>query len=122
MKRILVVDDMLSIRSLIIAVLHSLGHYTVEEATNGATALQKMKSQGYDLVISDWNMPEMSGIELLRAVRNDEVLKAIPVILLTAETTKENIRYATSLGINGYIAKPFTPDTLIKSLKKILSE
>lgn len=118
MKRILIVDDMGSIRSLIKAVIHSFGRYIVEEASNGVSALQKLKSERYDLVISDWNMPEMSGIELLRTIRNDESLKSIPVVLLTAESKKENIQEAVSLGINGYIAKPFSPDSLITSLKR----
>ena len=120
MKRILIVDDMASIRSLIKAVIYSFGKYIVEEATNGASALQKLKLEKYDLVISDWNMPEMSGIELLRAIRSDEALKETPVVLLTAETKKENIQEAVSLGINGYIAKPFTPDSLITSLKRVI--
>ncbi len=120
MKRILVVDDMSSIRTLIKAVIQSIGSYIVDEASNGELAFQRMKLHNYDLIISDWNMPEMSGIELLRAIRNDENLKTTPVILLTAETTKENIMDAISQGINGYIVKPFTPDSLITSLRKIL--
>jgi two-component system chemotaxis response regulator CheY len=119
-KRILVVDDMSSLRSLIKAVINDLGSYTVDEASNGVVALQKLKQQHYDLVISDWNMPMMSGIELLGAIRNDDALKTIPVIMLTAETTKDNIQKAVSLGINGYITKPFTPELLISSLKRLM--
>lgn len=119
-KHALVVDDLSSLRSLIKAVINDLGSYTVDEASNGVVALQKLKQQPYDLVISDWNMPEMSGIELLGAIRNDDALKTIPVIMLTAETTKDNVQAAVSLGINGYISKPFTPEQLISSLKRLM--
>lgn len=120
MRQILIVDDMSSIRSLIKGIVQSLGNFDVDEASSGVSALQKMQTRRYDLLISDWNMPEMSGIELLKTIRQDESLKTTPVILLTAEVTKENIREAVSLGINGYIVKPFTPDSLITSLKKII--
>lgn len=120
MKRVLVVDDLSSLRSLIKAVIKDLGAYAVDEASNGVVALQKLKQQRYDLVISDWNMPMMSGIELLGAIRNDDALKTIPVIMLTAGTTKDNVQNAVSLGINGYITKPFTPEQLISSLKRLM--
>lgn len=120
MKHVLVVDDLSSLRSLIKAVINDLGSYTVDEASNGAIALQKLKQKRYDLVISDWNMPIMSGIELLGTIRNDDALKAIPVIMLTAETTKANVQNAVALGISGYITKPFTAEQLISSLKRLM--
>lgn len=116
-KRILIVDDFSSIRSLIKVVVNTLRPSEVVEAGDGAIALAKLKQQPFDLVITDWNMPNMSGLQLLEAIRGDEVLKAIPVILLTAETTKENIGDAVRLGVNGYIAKPFTPEKLLAALK-----
>lgn len=117
MKRILIVDDFSSIRSLIKAVVNELRRSEVVEAADGVIALAKLKQQAFDLVITDWNMPNMSGIQLLEAMRADETLKAIPVILLTAETTKENIGEAVKFGVNGYVAKPFTPDKLMAALK-----
>ncbi|MBA4381008.1 MAG: response regulator [Sideroxydans sp.] len=117
-KRILIVDDYSSIRSLIKVVIHQLGNSEVVEASDGLAALAKLKQQSFDLVVTDWNMPNMSGIELLAAIRADEVLKAIPVILLTAETTKENISEAVKLGVNGYVAKPFTPEKLQSTLSE----
>ena len=119
MKRILVVDDSPSIRYIIKTMINKLGFYEVNDAPNGETALRKLKLHRYHLVISDWNMPRMSGIELLNAIRNDDELKAIPVIMVTAEATKDNVETAAALGINGYITKPFTPakmDALLKSL------
>jgi two-component system, chemotaxis family, chemotaxis protein CheY len=119
LKRILVVDDSPSIRYIIKTMINKLGSYDVNDAPNGMTALRKLKLHHYDLVISDWNMPQMSGIELLSAMRNDDALKAIPVIMVTAEATKDNVEAAATLGINGYITKPFTPaklDSLLRSL------
>jgi len=103
---------------LIKVVIHQLGNSEVVEASDGVAALAKLKQQSFDLVVTDWNMPNMSGIELLAAIRADEVLKAIPVILLTAETTKENISEAVKLGVNGYVAKPFTPEKLQSTLSE----
>ncbi len=119
MKRILVVDDSPSIRHIIKAVIFELGAYEVTDAPNGETALEKLRLLPYDLIISDWNMPRMSGIQLLEEVRKDDALKHIPVIMVTAEATRGNIEAAAALGINGYVTKPFTPaklDSLLKSL------
>lgn len=119
MKRILVVDDSPSVRYVIKTMIYDLGAYEVTDVPNGETALRKLKLLRYDLVISDWNMPRMSGIQLLEEMRKDDALKHIPVIMVTAEATRDNVETAAHLGINGYITKPFTPaklDSLLKSL------
>jgi two-component system, chemotaxis family, chemotaxis protein CheY len=119
LKRILVVDDSPSIRYIIKTMINELGTYDINDAPNGETALRKLRLLPYDLVISDWNMPRMSGIELLGEMRKDDALKKIPVIMVTAEATKDNVETAAALGINGYITKPFTPakmDALLKTL------
>jgi len=92
----------------------------VDEADDGAMALQKLRSGVFDFVISDWNMPNMTGIELLRAVRADPALKHLPVLIITAEAKKENIIEAAQSGASGYIVKPFTAATLDEKLTKIL--
>ena len=122
MKRILIVDDMGAIRSVIRTVLKSIGDFQIDEAVNGEDGLSKIRMLRPDVVISDWNMPKMSGLEMLTAIRGDQTIKTIPVIMLTAEGTKSNVQEAASAGVNGYILKPFTPDKLETALTTILKK
>ena len=110
--RILVVDDFSTMRRIVRNLLKELGYTNADEAEDGTKALQKLKNERFDFVISDWNMPSMTGIELLRAIRGDEALKHLPVLMITAEARKENIIEAAQAGANGYIVKPFTAATL----------
>ncbi|MFN9128353.1 MAG: response regulator, partial [bacterium] len=100
--------------------LKELGFSNVEEAEDGVVALAKLKNGGFDFVISDWNMPNMTGIDLLRAIRADAGLSTLPVLMITAEAKKENIIEAAQAKANGYIVKPFTAAVLDEKLNKIL--
>ena len=117
--RFLVVDDFSTMRRIVRNLLKELGFMNVDEADDGAMALQKLRSGVFDFVISDWNMPNMTGIELLRTVRADPALKHLPVLIITAEAKKENIIEAAQSGASGYIVKPFTAATLDEKLTKI---
>ena len=118
--RILVVDDFSTMRRIIRNLLKEIGFANSDEADDGVRALQKLGLEKFDLVVSDWNMPNMTGIDLLRAIRADAKLKDIPVLMVTAEARKENIIEAAEAGASGYIVKPFTAATLDEKLKKIL--
>lgn len=120
MSRALVVDDMPSIRAFARAVLAESGLTEVDEAADGQEALAKLNGQSYDLLISDWNMPNLDGLGLLKAVRASETLKALPVIMLTAETTREHVKEAIALGVSGFVAKPFKPETLIAAVQRVI--
>ena len=117
--KFLVVDDFSTKRRIVRNLLKELGFTNVDEAEDGVVALQKLKSGTFDFVVSDWNMPNMTGIELLRAVRADAALKHLPVLMVTAEAKKENIVEAAQAGASGYIVKPFTAATLDEKLNKI---
>jgi two-component system chemotaxis response regulator CheY len=99
--------------------LRELGIKNVREAEDGEIAFEDLKRQRADLVVSDWSMPKMTGIELLRAIRHDETLKDIPVLMVTAESKKENIMEAVQAGVSNYIVKPFNSKTLEEKLNKI---
>ena len=116
---VLVVDDADTMRRIVCNLLRGLGLKNVREAENGNAALQELKAKKADLVVSDWNMPVMSGIELLRAIRADEELKSIPVLMVIAEAKKENIIEAVQAGASNYIVKPFNAKTLEEKLAKI---
>ena len=118
--RILVVDDFSTMRRIVRNLLKDIGYSNTDEADDGARALQKLKSERFDFVVSDWNMPNMTGIDLLRAIRADEAIKHLPVLMITAEARKENIIEAAEAGASGYIVKPFTAATLDEKVKKIL--
>lgn len=120
--KFLVVDDFSTMRRIVRNLLQELGFSSFDEAEDGAQALTKLRSGRYDFVISDWNMPNMTGIEFLRAVRADNELKALPVLMVTAEAKKENIIEAAQAGASGYIVKPFTAATLEEKLNKILTK
>ncbi len=118
--KILIVDDFSTMRRIEKNILRQLGFKNIDEAEDGQMALQKLKSDKYDLVITDWNMPKMSGLELLKAIRADEELKHIPVLMVTAEAKKENIIDAIKAGVSNYIVKPFNAQTMKEKLEKIL--
>ena len=117
--RFLVVDDFSTMRRILRNLLKELGFTNVDEAEDGQVALHKLRSQPYEFVVSDWNMPNMTGIELLRAVRADTQLRHLPFLMITAEAKCENIIEAAQAGASGYIVKPFTAATLEEKLAKI---
>lgn len=117
--KILVVDDFSTMRRIIKNLLRELGFNNMDEADDGQTALPKLKAGGYDFLITDWNMPGMTGIDLLKAVRANPDTAAMPVLMVTAEQKREQIIEAAQAGVNGYIIKPFTAGTLEEKLKKI---
>jgi len=119
---ILVVDDFPTMRRIVRSLLKELGFTNVEEAEDGQEALGKLKSGDFEFVVSDWNMPNLDGLEMLKQIRADEAMKALPVLMVTAEAKKENIVAAAQAGANGYIVKPFTAATLEEKLNKIFEK
>ena len=117
--KILVVDDMVTMRKIVKNILKQLGFPHIDEAENGEEALQKLRGDTYGFVVSDWNMPIMTGIDLLRSIRADEKLKAIPVLMVTAEAQQSNLIEAVQAGVSNYIVKPFTAETMQEKLGKI---
>ena len=117
--KFLVVDDFSTMRRIVRNLLKELGFVNVQEAEDGVEALKKLRAEAFDFVVSDWNMPNMTGIELLRAIRADDKFKHLPVLMVTAEAKKENIIMAAQAGASGYVVKPFTAATLDEKLKKI---
>ncbi len=117
--KILVVDDFSTMRRIIKNLLRDLGFSNIQEADDGLTALPMLKSGDFDLLVSDWNMPGMTGIDLLKAVRADPNLQSLPVLMVTAESKREQIIEAAKAGVNGYVVKPFTAVTLKEKLGKI---
>jgi two-component system chemotaxis response regulator CheY len=116
---ILVVDDFSTMRRIIKGLLQDLGFANITEADDGLTALSLLKAGNFDLLITDWNMPGMQGVELLRQVRADERMKKLPVLMLTAEAKREQIVAAAQAGVSGYVIKPFTAATLKEKIGKI---
>ena len=119
--KFLVVDDFATMRRIVRNLLKELGFVNVDEAEDGNAALQKLRASKFDFIVTDWNMPNMTGIELLRQVRADPELKHLPVLMVTAEAKKENIIEAAQAGASGYVVKPFTAATLDEKLKKIFA-
>jgi two-component system, chemotaxis family, chemotaxis protein CheY len=117
----LVVDDFSTMRRIIKNLLHDLGFANVTEADDGTTALPLLKSGSFDFLITDWNMPGMPGLELLKQVRADARLAKLPVLMLTAEAKREQIVEAAQAGVSGYVIKPFTAATLKEKIDKILA-
>jgi two-component system chemotaxis response regulator CheY len=117
--KVLVVDDFSTMRRIIKNLLRDIGFTNISEADDGSTALPMLKDGAFDFVVTDWNMPGMQGIDLLRAIRADSSLSHIPVLMVTAEAKKEQIVMAAQAGVNGYIVKPFTAATLNTKLDKI---
>lgn len=118
--KILVVDDFPTMRRIIKNLLSELGFSNVAEADDGSTALPMLQGGGFDYLITDWNMPNMTGLDLLKAVRADGTLASMPVLLVTAEAKREQIVEAAQAGVNGYVVKPFTAETLKEKLEKTL--
>lgn len=119
---ILIVDDFPAMRRIIKNILRQLGYNHIIEAEDGALALAKLQQEKIDFVISDWNMPNMTGLDLLKAIRADAKLQHIPVLMVTAEALKENVIEAVKAGVNNYIVKPFTPETLQEKMEAIFQE
>jgi two-component system chemotaxis response regulator CheY len=117
--KVLVVDDFSTMRRIIKNLLRDIGFTNISEADDGSTALPMLKEGDFDFVVTDWNMPGMQGIDLLKAIRADAKLSHIPVLMVTAEAKKEQIVMAAQAGVNGYIVKPFTAATLNTKLDKI---
>lgn len=117
--KILVVDDFSTMRRIIKNLLRDLGYTNTSEADDGKTALPMLQSGGFDFLVTDWNMPGMTGIELLKAVRADEKLKGLPVLMVTAEAKRDQIVEAAQSGVNGYVVKPFTAAALKEKIEKI---
>ena len=118
---VLVVDDFATMRRIVKGVLKELGFKNIVEADDGSSALQELKKDDFGLIVSDWNMPKMTGLDLLKAVRADDKYKNIPFIMVTAEGQKDNVVKAIKAGVSNYVVKPFTPDTLKEKLEKVLN-
>jgi two-component system chemotaxis response regulator CheY len=119
--KFLVVDDFSTMRRIVRNLLKELGFSNVHEAEDGVDALKKLRAESFDFVVSDWNMPNMTGIDLLREIRKDAALKHLPVLMVTAEAKRENIIEAAQAGASGYVVKPFTSVTLDEKLQKIFT-
>ncbi len=117
--KILIVDDFSTMRRIIKNLLRDLGFTNTQEADDGATALPMLKSGDFDFLVTDWNMPGMTGIELLKQVRADERLVSLPVLMVTAEAKRDQIIEAAQAGVNGYVVKPFTAQVLKEKIDKI---
>ena len=117
--KILIVDDFSTMRRIIKNLLRDLGFTNTQEADDGTTALPMLQNGNFDFVVTDWNMPGMQGIDLLKAIRADDKLKHLPVLMVTAESKREQIIQAAQAGVNGYVVKPFTAVTLEEKINKI---
>lgn len=117
--KILIVDDFSTMRRIIKNLLRDLGFNNTQEADDGSTALPMLQKGDFDFVVTDWNMPGMQGIDLLKAIRADDSLKHLPVLMVTAEAKREQIIAAAQAGVNGYVVKPFTAATLKEKQDKI---
>jgi len=120
--KFLVVDDFSTMRRIVRNLLKELGFANVDEAEDGVVGLKKLQAGDFDFVVSDWNMPNMDGLEMLKKIREDSKLSKIPVLMVTAEAKKENIIAAAKAGANGYVVKPFTAATLDEKLSKIFEK
>ena len=120
--KFLVVDDFSTMRRIVRNLLKELGYTNVDEAEDGVQALQKLRSDQFDFVVSDWNMPNMDGLTMLQEIRKDPALSKLPVLMVTAEAKKENIVAAAQADANGYVVKPFTAATLDEKLGKIFEK
>lgn len=117
--KILIVDDFSTMRRIVKNLLNELGFTNIAEADDGKTALPILEKGGVDFLVTDWNMPGMPGIDLLKAVRSDPALASLPVLMVTAEAKREQIMEAVQAGVNGYVVKPFTADTLREKVDKV---
>ena len=117
--KVLVVDDFSTMRRIIKNLLKQIGYSDIEEAEDGVQALSKLQNGGFGLVVSDWNMPNMDGLDMLKAVRQEPSIKDIPVLMVTAEAEKDKVITAIQAGVNNYVVKPFTGEILKEKLDKI---
>jgi two-component system chemotaxis response regulator CheY len=117
--KILIVDDFSTMRRIIKNILRQVGYVNIFEADDGTTALEILRKEKIQFIVSDWNMPQMSGLELLKAVRTSEEWKDLPFLMVTAEGQKEHVIEAVKHRVNNYIVKPFTPETLMEKVNKI---
>jgi two-component system chemotaxis response regulator CheY len=118
--KVLCVDDFATMRRILKNILKQIGFRNIEEADDGLTALEALKENKYDLIISDWNMPKMSGLDLLKTVRGMSEYKEIPFMMVTAEAQKQNVIEAVGAGVSNYVVKPFTAESIAEKLNKIL--
>lgn len=118
--KVLCVDDFATMRRILKNILKQLGFRNIEEADDGLTALEALKENKYDLIISDWNMPKMSGLDLLKTVRGMAEYKDIPFMMVTAEAQKQNVIEAVGAGVSNYVVKPFTAESIAEKLNKLL--
>ena len=118
--RFLIVDDSSTMRRIIINTLNKLGYKECHEAANGREGVERLASTPVDMVITDWNMPEMSGIDFIRAVRANDATKALPVLMVTTNAAEDDIVEALKAGVNNYVVKPFTPDTIKEKIQSAL--
>jgi two-component system chemotaxis response regulator CheY len=118
--KILAVDDSPTMRRIIINTLKRAGYDDITEATDGKDALAKLKIDKFQFIITDWNMPEMDGLSFVNAVRSDPELKSLPVLMVTTRSVKDDIVQAMKAGVNNYIVKPFTPETLADKINQVL--
>lgn len=120
--KVLVVDDFATMRRIVKNVLKQIGFTKIVEADDGSTALAVLKNDKVDLIISDWNMPKVTGLELLKAVRGDDSMKNIPFLMVTAEGQKDNIVQAVQAGVSNYVVKPFTPETIQEKIEQMFKK
>ena len=120
--KILVVDDFSTMRRIVKNLLKQAGYVNIEEAEDGAQAYEKVKEGGYGFVVSDWNMPNMDGLDLVKSIRGNPEIKDLPVLMVTAEAEKDKVIAAIQAGVNNYIVKPFTGDTLKEKMDKIIEK
>ena len=118
--RFLIVDDSSTMRRIIINTLNKLGYKECHEAANGREGVERLAATPVDMVITDWNMPEMSGIDFIRAVRANDATKALPVLMVTTNAAEDDIVEALKAGVNNYVVKPFTPDTIKEKIQSAL--
>jgi two-component system chemotaxis response regulator CheY len=119
--RFLVVDDSTTMRRIIINTLNKLGHHDVVEASNGREGIERLAEWAVDLVITDWHMPEMNGIEFTRALRSFEATQSLPVLMVTTNAGKDDIVEALRAGVTNYVVKPFTPDTIREKIEAVFA-
>jgi len=117
--KVLIVDDFATMRRILRNILKQIGFKNMIEADNGKNALKELKKEKVDLIMCDWNMPEMPGIDLLKNIKADDELKDIPFVMVTAEAQKDNIVEAVKAGVSNYVVKPFTAETITEKLKKV---
>jgi len=120
--KILVVDDFATMRRIMKNILKQIGFSNIIEADDGTTALEELKKTSVDLIISDWNMPKMTGLDLLKEVRNTDGLKEVPFLMVTAEAQKQNVIDAVQAGVTNYVVKPFTAEAISEKLEKIFGK